>query len=199
MGQISAAGSRRPFSPPSPAAAPALSLRPTRLPSCTSPTPTSRTCAWGAYVRVLQLRGAHNTLALLDAELLRSVGIPIIVLLDNTRIETIQELQRRRLPPAPCQRKRSSRNLSWAGAPNRGSRSSPPMARHHLCPPRERSAPNRPQLHSYWLALLERRTSLGEQRSGRGRQPVHPRSFIAKPAFQILVIWRIFPPSNSIT
>src|SRR6266508_6061826 len=44
--------------------------------------------------------------------------------------------------------------------------------------------------------------SLGATVTGRirlVRYSIQPRSFIARPAFQILVMWRIFPSSNSIT
>jgi energy-coupling factor transporter ATP-binding protein EcfA2 len=53
-----------------------------------------------ARVRILSLSGADNTLALLDAELLRSLGLPILVLLDHTRADTVRELAAGRRPSA---------------------------------------------------------------------------------------------------
>lgn len=51
-----------------------------------------------AFIRILKLSGAHNTLALLDAELLRSLGLPTIVLLDDTHLDNIRQLADRKLP-----------------------------------------------------------------------------------------------------
>jgi hypothetical protein len=45
----------------------------------------------------LPLRGAHNTLSILDAELLCQIGIPLYVMLDRTREEQIEALNAGRL------------------------------------------------------------------------------------------------------
>jgi energy-coupling factor transporter ATP-binding protein EcfA2 len=50
-----------------------------------------------AYVRILTLRGTDNALALLDAELLQQLDIPIHLMLDNTRRETVEAIVRGRL------------------------------------------------------------------------------------------------------
>lgn len=78
-----------------------------------------------AFIRILKLSGAHNTLALLDAELLRSLGLPTIVLLDDTHLDNIRQLADRKLPPgASPERSGRSRSLSCAGADSQDSSSS---------------------------------------------------------------------------
>jgi hypothetical protein len=46
-----------------------------------------------ARLIVMPLRGAHETLAILDADLLRSLGKPLAVMLDNTRSEFVAGLR----------------------------------------------------------------------------------------------------------
>ena len=67
-----------------------------------------------AHVRVLTLFGSHNTLALIDAGLLRSLEIRMFLMLDHTRDEYVNELKRGKLTRASTDEERRWASLAVA-------------------------------------------------------------------------------------
>jgi hypothetical protein len=67
-----------------------------------------------ARVRVLALRGAHNAVALVDAQLLLGLGIPTCVMLDRTADAFVHDLNRGRIRPSDASTKEEKQLASLA-------------------------------------------------------------------------------------
>jgi hypothetical protein len=67
-----------------------------------------------AHVRVLQIRGSDNVLALVDADLLRTLDIPVFVMLDHTSARFIEDLNSNRLTPGKTKEERALGGLAVA-------------------------------------------------------------------------------------
>lgn len=50
-----------------------------------------------AHIRILSLRGTDNALALIDAELLQQLGVPVFLMLDRTSSQFVEDLNRGRI------------------------------------------------------------------------------------------------------
>lgn len=67
-----------------------------------------------AHVRVLTLRGTDNALALLDAELLQQLGVPLFLMLDRTSSQFVEDLNRGRITPGGTKEERALASLAAA-------------------------------------------------------------------------------------
>jgi energy-coupling factor transporter ATP-binding protein EcfA2 len=67
-----------------------------------------------AHVRILSLRGTENALALLDAELLQQLGVPIFLMLDGTSSRFVDDLNRGRITPGGTKEERALASLAVA-------------------------------------------------------------------------------------
>lgn len=67
-----------------------------------------------AHVRVLQIRGSDNVMALVDADLLRTLDIPVFVMLDHTSAGFIEDLNNDRRTPGRTKEERALSGLAHA-------------------------------------------------------------------------------------
>ena len=67
-----------------------------------------------AQIRILSLRGTDNVLALIDAELLQQLDIPVFLMLDGTSSRFVKDMQRGRVTPGGSKEERALAGLALA-------------------------------------------------------------------------------------